>query len=64
MTSSPADASTLVVDTESLARMLDEQFPHEDGNVLRGALFGVLFSLPIWGVIGLAVWGVSSLLGG
>ncbi|GAA1911990.1 hypothetical protein GCM10009775_00730 [Microbacterium aoyamense] len=65
MTSTPTDASARVpVDSDDLARMLDEQFPHEDGNVLRGAFFCVLFTLPIWGVIGLVVWGISSLVAG
>lgn len=36
----------------------------EDGNAVRGLVFGVLFSLPIWGVIGLAVWGVGQLFAG
>ena len=29
---------------------------NQDGNAIRGVLFGILFSIPIWALIGFAVW--------
>lgn len=54
-------AALAAADRADVIALLDEQFPHEDGNVLRGVFFGVVFSIPCWGVIALGVWGISRL---
>ena len=28
----------------------------QDGNVIRGLVYGVLLSIPLWALIGLAIW--------
>ncbi|MEF3306981.1 hypothetical protein [Paenibacillus sp. GYB003] len=33
-----------------------------DGNAIRGLLWGVLFSVPVWAVIVLAVFGLPAIL--
>lgn len=52
--------------SETAATAAADNQPFRDGerefqesrNAFRGLFFGVLFSLPIWAILGLAVWGV------
>ena len=32
----------------------------EEGNVMRGIVYGILFSIPIWVIIGLIIWWVAT----
>lgn len=42
----------------ALAPEEESMKPGPDGSVLRGMAFGLLFALPLWALIGLAVWWV------
>lgn len=42
---------------ERLQAELDEKIRQQEGyNVTRGLLFGALFSLPFWALVGYEVW--------
>lgn len=41
---------------------MSKQDMHEDGKLLRGMVFGLLISIPIWVFLGLVAWALVAWL--